>query len=136
MVIRKSAATLTPAQLRRQAQRRLAREIKTGTFKPSPIGAKAREKAKDYRAEKSRLIKIIRDYKNSVYGSQPKFNQQRSDRNVRINPRTKKERGIEELRRIAAVIEQIIADGQRDEFFWAWDNVFEDEDYASALYYH
>jgi hypothetical protein len=125
----------TDAQIRATAQRKLARELKAGTFKPSGIGAKAREAAKLYRAEKSELIQSIRDYKNSLYGGTTSFNQKRSDKNVRVNPKTGKDRPIEELRTIAEVLEQITEDNQRDQFYWAWDNIFEDAEYESAFYY-
>jgi hypothetical protein len=125
----------TDAQIRASAQRKLAKELKAGTFKPSGIGAKAREVAKAYRAEKSELIKDIREYKNSLYGGTQSFNQKRSDKNVRINPKTGKERPIEELRTIAGVLAQITEDNERDRFYWAWDNIFEDAEYESAFYY-
>lgn len=125
----------TDTQIRASAQRKLAKELKAGTFKPSAIGAKAREVAKAYRAEKSELVQIIREYKNSLYSGSKNFNQKRSDKNVRINPKTGKERPIEELRTIAGVLAQITEDNQRDEFYWAWDNIFEDAEYESAFYY-
>jgi hypothetical protein len=121
---------------RRSAQRKIAKEIKTGTFKPSPIGKKARDAAKAYLQEKSELIKTIREYKNQVYGGTAKFNQRRSDKNVRINPKTGKERFIEELRVIAYTCERITEDNDRDNFYWQWDNIFEDAEYESAFYYH
>jgi uncharacterized coiled-coil DUF342 family protein len=124
------------ASERRSAQRKIARELKEGTFKPSPIGSKAREKAKDYRKEKSELIKEIREYKNRLYGHTPRFNQRRSDKNVRINPRTGKDRTIEELRTIWGILEQIDEDNERDEFYWRWDNLFEDIEIESTFYYH
>jgi hypothetical protein len=126
----------TDAQIRASAQRRLARELKAGTFKPSGIGKKAREIAKKLQAEKSELIKQIREYKNKVYGGGARFNQKRSDKNVKINPRTGKDRTIEELRTIADIIDQIDEDQARDNFYWAWDNIFEDAEYESAFYYH
>jgi hypothetical protein len=125
----------TAAQ-RTAAQRKIARELKAGTFKPSPIGSKAREQAKIYRAEKSELIKTIREYKDSIYGSKSTYNKKRSDKNVRVNPRTGKDRKIEELRIIASVLEGITDDQGRDEFYWAWDNIFEDAEYESAFFYH
>lgn len=126
----------TDAQIRASAQRKLARELKAGTFKPSGIGRKAREVASTYNQEKSELIRQIREYKNQVYGGTPRFDQKRSDKSVKINPKTGKERGIEELRTIAGIIGQITEDQQRSEFYWAWDNLFEDAEYESAFYYH
>lgn len=125
----------TDAQIRASAQRKLAKELKAGTFKPSGIGKKAREVANDYKKEKKELIDQIREYKNQVYGSSARFNQRRSDKNVKISPKTGKDRPIEELRTIAGIIDQITEDQQRSEFYWAWDNLFEDIEYESAFYY-
>jgi uncharacterized coiled-coil DUF342 family protein len=128
-------APRTDAQIRASAQRKLARELKAGTFKPSAIGKKAREAAKIYRSEKSELIKKIREYKDHLYGGKPTYNKKRSDKNARINPRTQKDRTIDELRTIVEIIEQIEEENQQDEFYWAWTQLFDDEDYVSAFYY-
>lgn len=137
MVIRATkTAERTPAQIRQAAQRKLARELKAGTFKPSPIGARSREIAKNYRAEKTALIKEIREYKNEVYGSSPKFNQARSDKAARTNPGNGKDWKVGELRSIAATLRTITENNERDQFYWAWDNIFEDAEYENALYYH
>lgn len=126
----------TPAQIRASAQRKLAKELKAGTFKPSGIGKKAREVANTYAQEKRELIKQIREYKQKIYGGKSTYNKRRSDKNVKVNPRTGKDRPIEELRIIAGLIDQIDEDQARDQFFWAWDNIFEDAEYESAFYYH
>jgi hypothetical protein len=126
----------TDAQIRAAAQRKLARELKAGTFKPSAIGKKAREAAKKLTDEKETLIKAIIEYKRKIYGKQGKYNPRHSDRNVRVNPRTHKARPIEQLRTIVEVIEQITDEQAEDEFYWAWDDFFGDDDYESTFFYH
>jgi hypothetical protein len=98
------------ASERRAAQRQLAKEIKSGTYKPSKIGAKARDAAKDYRAEKTQIVNMIREYKNREYGSHPRFNQKRSDKSARVNPQTGKDWTIGELREIRRDINIAIAE--------------------------
>jgi hypothetical protein len=125
----------TDAQIRASAQRKLARELKAGTFKPSAIGKKAREAAKKLTDEKETLIKAIIEYKKKIYGKRGTYNPNRSDDNVRVNPRTHKARPVEQLRSIVEVIEQITDEQAEDEFYWAWDDFFGDDDYTSAFYY-
>lgn len=120
----------TPAE-RRKAQRKLAKQVKEGTYEPSRIGEKAREKAREYRQAKTAFISYIRAYKDQEYGYREKFSQQRSDQVVRFDPGTGKERKIEQLRRIADHVEQL-AEDELD----FWMEVDLDTDYESAFYYH
>ena len=128
-------ANRTDAQIRASAQRKLAKELKAGTFKKSNIGAKAREAANKLVKEKDELIKRIIEYKDRIYGAKGTYNKTRSDKNVRINPNTNKPRTVEQLRTIAETLDQIEQAGNEEDFYWEWQELFGDDDYESAFYY-
>lgn len=130
----------TDAQIRASAQRKLAKELKAGTFKPSAIGTKAREAATKLKTEKDRLIARIKAYKDAHYTHKTNlrvgkvlFNQRRSDKSIEISPITGKRRTIEELRTIADIINQ--AEQGEIELDWL-GYIFDDDDHQSAFYYH
>ena len=125
----------TDAQIRAAAQRKLARELKAGTFKKSSVGAKAREAATKLTTERTDLIRRIIAYKDRIYGAKGTYNKARSDKNVRINPRTGKNRPIEQLRGIAEAINQIEQARNEEDFYWEWQELFGDDDYVSAFFY-
>ena len=114
----------TPAQSRKAAQRKLAKEIREGTFKPSNIGKKARGIA----SERRNIIDKVRAYKNGQYSSRPKFNQGRSDKVVPEDPDDLENRPISELRILSRAVDIL-----NDRDFWVSDVEVER---ASAFYYH
>lgn len=119
---------------RRQAQRVLAKQIKTNTYQPSAIGKKARETAQKYRDEKKRIIALIRWFKNKKWGSRPRFHQRRSDLYARVNPETGREWTIEQLRDIQKMInENVLSPYDRD---WHTLAAMVTEDERSSLFYH
>ena len=139
MVVRKGHTNpqpRTPAQMRRAAQRKIAREVKSGKYTPSPIGRKSREVTKNRRE----IVNRIAQKKERLLGSSPKFNAKRSRQYITTDPDTHKPRTIEELEEIEDGIDQaldaIAEESDRDPFWWAWDNIFEDAEYENAIYYH
>jgi hypothetical protein len=117
----------------RAAQRRIAREIREGTYRPTGVGKQAREVASN-----QPIIREIQEYKNRIYGHQPKFNQRRSDLSAASNPKTGKPWSREQLEKILAVVEASQADYDRDAAFFRWDDLFDDDDgdLGNAFYYH
>lgn len=117
---------------RRSAQRRLAREIKTGTYKPSAIGEKSRQLS----GERTRLINKIAAFKYDLYHLRPKFNKKRSFHTVGANPETGRRRDIEELRDLARIVDESL-ENDRDPLHWQHDEIFADTEFDdNSFYYH
>lgn len=117
MVVRNRAPkpVQTPAQARRSAQRKLARDLKQGKpILPKEITRKAKEVVN----KRSELVNRIADYKKQTFGDKESFNARRSrqavERDRQGNPRS-----IAELRQAAEDLDN--------------GEVPEDE---SILYYH
>lgn len=71
MVIRKPPKPVkTPEQQRRTAQRKLAKQIKEGTFEPSQIGAKERAISTQ---ERERLVRIVNAHKARRWDTRPRY---------------------------------------------------------------
>ena len=117
---------------RRAARRRLAREIKTGTYQPSAIGKKARQAATEL--EKERLIDRIQALKHKHFGDRIKYNETRSRKNIQVDPATGKLRTLADLRSILDSITRWDADGAPDD--WEGLVTIYDGDHESAFYYH
>jgi len=119
------------AQQRRKAQREIARKLKTHQ---RILPEEFTRKAKAVAGEKKDLFNQIDAWKQQHYGTRPKWNEKTSKKTTRINGGTGKPWTTEELRKILAGI-QGASQGQADA--WDWEDAFEEnEDYASALYYH
>lgn len=120
----------------RKAQRRLAREIHGGTFKPSKIGAKARRIANEL--DKEQVIREIQDRKRAAFGHgtrlPDKWNSAHSEKNIRVNPETGNDRTLPELRKILRDIRQWDDDGRPDD--WEGLDAISDGEYHSAFFYH
>ena len=121
----RSTSNPTPAQSRKAAQRRLAKEIREGTFQPSNIGKKARE-APSVRAN---LVRQIQEHKERQFGNKPKYNAKRSNDAISIDPNTGKARSIKELKNILDYLEE--QDEEDNEYFGP-DLPID----RSSLYYH
>ena len=123
----------TSAQ-RRAAQRKLAKEIHEGTYKPSSIGKKAREIV-----GASQLINEIQILKAQLFMRSPNWNPTSSKRHIAVNARTGKPRTVKELKDIKERMEEKIdnLDFNMDNTFYRWHYVFEDlePDYQMAGFY-
>lgn len=121
MVVRhKNVKVQTPEQARRAAQRRLAKEIKEGTYKPSKIGQKARQVV----SERKQLIAEIKAIKDIRYSGQESFDQARSDKHI-DKDLDGKNRSVKDLKKILQALED-----DYDDEWW------EENDYEDVLYYH
>lgn len=114
---------------RQAAQRRLAREIKTGTYKPSGIGAKARRIATELETRK--LIEVAHGLKTQLWhisGRQTRSSIKHLSHDLMGNPR-----GIKSLREVIKALERAIANHLE-----RWDDIIQgmDDDDVSALFYH
>jgi len=120
----------TAAQ-RRKAQREVARKLKTGErILPKEITSKAKAVA----GERKDLLNQIDKFKQQTYGSNPRWDEKGSKKATRINGRTGERWSVNELREIWDGI-QNASKAQAES--WDWEDIFEEnEDYASALYYH
>jgi hypothetical protein len=120
----------TAAQ-RRKAQREVARKLKTGErILPKEITSKA----KAVTGERKDLLNQIDNFKQQAYGSNPRWDEKGSKKASRINARTGERWSLDELREIWNGI-QNASKAQAES--WDWEDIFEEnEDYASALYYH
>jgi len=124
MVVRKGHTNpqpQSPAQMRAAAQRRIAREIKSGTYQPSKIGQRSRQIVQT----RAQLVAQIQQQKIEKFGTNPKFNAGRSEQAVDVNQDTNKARSVKQLQKILQYLEDDIDPGD-----------VEDTDYESALYYH
>lgn len=134
---------------RQRAQRRLAREIKTGTYKPSQIGAKARAYANTLLKEQ--LIDKIQAIKHSAFQDRIKYlekashgwvkwanwNAIRQRKNTEISPETGNPRPVDELRTALTAAETWNSTGRPDD----WDGLISildemDGNDESVFYYH
>lgn len=128
MVIRQSKkAPPTPAQIRRSAQRKLARDLKAG----NPILPKEiTSKAKSVVSERKSLVKQIYDIKQNAFGDRPKWNAKNALKAINIHDKTGKLRSVSDLRHILNTLRNAATP----------DSVFSDEDIdddvISALHYH
>jgi hypothetical protein len=120
----------TAAQ-RRKAQREVARKLKTGErILPKEITSKAKAVA----GERKDLLNQIDKFKQQAYAGNPRWDEKGSKKASRINARTGKRWSLDELREIWNGI-QNASKAQAEN--WDWQDIFEEnEDYASALYYH
>jgi hypothetical protein len=116
---------------RRAAQRRLAKQIHERTYKPSNIGAKARQAAKS-RAEE--LIDKIQALKKKHFGQRPKWNAARSRMYVKVDPATGNPRPVRDLKQILADIEEWDASDIPGD--WHGLVAISDGEYETAFYYH
>jgi hypothetical protein len=120
----------TPAE-RRSAQRKLAKEIKAGTFKPSSVGTQARKVA----TAKEQLINDITQLHIDVYGNEYK---RKNTRNlIQRDPISKKIRPVDSLRKIEAFLK--VAKDKKWSPKQTWDAADDyglDEDDMSALWYN
>jgi len=107
--------------MRAAAQRRIAREIKSGTYQPSKIGQRSRQIVQT----RAQLVAQIQQQKIEKFGTNPKFNAGRSEQAVDVNQDTNKARSVKQLQKILQYLEDDIDPGD-----------VEDTDYESALYYH
>ena len=120
----------TPAE-RRAAQRQLAKDLKARRegkkveILPKSITHAARTK--------EQIIHDIQKAKNERFASNPRFNQRRSDKAVRMDPESKQPRTINQLRKI----DKVLRDAKRtDDYSAIYYNLAADEDdLESALYY-
>lgn len=98
MVIRSAKkAPLTPQQIRRQAQRQLAKDLKAG--KPI-LPTKITSRAKSVPAENKKLVDQIQAIKKATYGDRPTWNAKRSRLAIVRDDKTGKARSLSELRTI------------------------------------
>jgi hypothetical protein len=125
---------MAAASERASAQRRLARQIKTGTYQPSNIGAKARKAATELIQDKTAIIDQIQDIKRDAFGDRLRWNEALSRQHVKTSPETGKNRGIEELRKTLKDIRQWDANGRDDDWEELADISSDSED--SVFYYH
>lgn len=94
--------------------------------------AKGKERYKKYQADRTRIIDKIRQFKKDHFKAGSKWNESRSDRNVRNDPETGKPRGIKDLRRIEQQIDIAV-----DEDTTSWDELIDmSDEYESAFFYH
>lgn len=131
---------------RRAAQRRLAKQIHTGTYQPSAIGAKSRALANTYLKEQ--LVDQIHAIKKAAFDTRIRWdgqssygwakwsnwNEAKAKQNIRVNFTTGKPRDKEELKIALAAITEWNATGRPDD----WDGIitlFEGND-ESVFYYH
>lgn len=121
----RSTPNPTPAQSRKAAQRKLAKEIREGTFQPSSIGKKARETP----AKRANLVRQIQEHKERQFGSRTDYNTKRSNDAISIDPNTGKPRSIKELRQI---LEYLEGQDENEEEYFAPDLPID----RSSLYYH
>jgi hypothetical protein len=115
----------------RAAQRRLAREIHSGTYKPSGIGAKARRIAALTEQE---LIDRAQELKKKHFGTRIKWNSARSRMNLQVDPDNGLPRGRKDLRLILDDIEQWDKAGAPDD--WEGLTAIHDGEFQTAFYYH
>lgn len=116
---------------RRAAQRRLAKEIRAGNYKPSAVGRKAREVASERKEE---LLNLAFKLKKDAFGDRIKWNNGRAFKYVQVDPGTGENRGINELRAIVDAFNVWKAAGRPED----WHGLVElaegtDE---SSFYYH
>lgn len=116
---------------RRAAQRRLAREIHAGTYKPSGIGTKARAYANTLL--KNELVDKIQDIKRAAFHDRIKYlekashgwvrwinwNEVRERKGIEISSQTGKPRLVPELRTALTSAETWNATGRPDD----WDGL-------------
>lgn len=117
------------ANSRIAAQRKLAKEIKSGTYKPSSIGAKARELTRSY----DTVVKQIQEYKSRKYGGNARYDETRSIANIVKSAVNGEIRTIQQLREILKVIQA--QERENPDNYWPWADEF-DEDYLSIFWYH
>jgi hypothetical protein len=119
----------TPAE-RRLAQRRLAKEIREGTYKPSAAGAQARKAAN--RIAHDALVETAVEQKRAIYGHSERWNEREARRWIRV-AEDGSPRSPASLRKIIAA-EQDYLDGRiTEDELEAIDGVVEDHDW---YYYH
>jgi|SRR5579862_6850675 len=116
---------------RRAAQRRLAKEIRSGTFKPSDIGAKARRAARE---RKPQILVDVQDLKRQEFGDRIKWNEGRANKYVQVSPETGKDRTIAELLHVKSAIQAWISLQRPDDWFGLAD--ITGGELESSLYYH
>jgi hypothetical protein len=116
---------------RTAAQRRLAKQIKAGTYKPSGLGAKARRIAVE---RKPQIVDQIQALKQAAFGNRIKWNAARSRKYVQVDPGTGEDRTIKELAHILDAITRWTDADMPDD----WEGLvdFSDGEYESAFYYH
>lgn len=117
----------------RAAQRRLAKEIKTGTYKPSAIGKKSREVAGS-----QKIIDDIQTLKQQLFSGSPNWRATSSRRHIAVNAATGKIRTRDQLLDIKQKIEDAIANltpfmNRHD----TWHDIFDDlePDYPTIGFY-
>ena len=118
---------------RRAAQRRLARQIHTGTYKPSATGKKAREVANS-----QQIINDIQTLKHQLFGNSPNWKATSSRRHIAVNAATGKIRSKSELEDIKQKVQDAIANltpfmNRHD----TWHDIFDDlePDYPTIGFY-
>lgn len=111
------------AKNRRAAQRRLAKEIHSDTYKPSRVG------------ERERLVREINAFKKMVWGDSPKYNSKGANNATRRDVETEKPRSVAELRKMARYAASVL--GVTDIDFYEPDEDSPDyETYESLKLYH
>ena len=133
---------MATASERKSAQRSLAKEIHTGTFKPSGVGSKAREAAK---GRKEQLVDKILDIKRSAFGPNAPivtvkrrgvWNEGRARKNIQVDPDTGENHTLTEIRDYLAWITEWNDAGRPSDFHGIVDFDPEDNEYETPFYYH
>jgi hypothetical protein len=97
-----------------------------------PERASDKEKYERYRNQRNALIKDIEDFKIGRFGRTPGWNKQQSLKVIKSDPETGRNRGINDLRAIHAIVMIAI----EDELYDWLDIVDMDSEYESAFFYH
>lgn len=126
MVGRIPRSTPSPAQSRRRAQRRIAKELREGTFKPSSVGKQAREAP----ALRKDVVNRIQAIKARMFGDRPKYSEKGSRRAIERD-KNGKLRSLKDLKRILEVLEE----QESEEYQENYDDL-ESYGLGDALYYH
>ncbi len=126
---------------RRTAQRRLAKQIRSGTYKQSGIGAKARRIAND----KEILVNRVLDIKRAAFGPNSpvvtgkrrgKWNEGRARKNIQVDPETGELHTTAEIREYLTWITQWDRAGRPDDFHGITGFDPLEQDYENPFYYH
>jgi hypothetical protein len=106
------------AQQRRAAQRRLAKEVHEGTYKPSKIGQAS---------ERERLVREVQALKREAFEGTGRFNAKRSEAAVRRDVKTGKSRSVHDLQVMRAAMQRQLGRrydldlaGEADDFDWLY----------------
>jgi hypothetical protein len=115
---------------RRAAQRRTAKEIKTGTYVPSPIGRKSRELS----ARREQLIRKINGFKRRQWGKRPRYREKGNN----LNTRRHQDGKLRETGELQAIADELDSGDTAFSDDWhAWSQLFgEDGLDDTSLFYH